>query len=425
MKVIVFASVLATVLSVSGVQAQVAQLGRLPIRGQVAQASFCAGGCDDGCDGGCAVEPGCGVAEPSCGLAGKLLSGGHGLFRGGLLAGMGGGPSCGMPDPSCGSVGLGYSGGFGLSAGDCGDCNSCGSGGYLGRNLHQVNPCACGGSLIGDFARGLFQFVDRAVGTLVGGVFGGLQSITCHASGTFAALQCAAQASCDSCGGLGCADGCAIDPGCGIAVPGCGVASPACGCPVEGYGANTPAYGAPAHAQVEGTYLPEFSRVSAPMVAPVQAAPSMAPLPTEASNSGVIETFPMDPVPNSQPIQVEPIQTDPIQFQPMQEAPMTDPFQDDPVSTSQAPRQPKATATGFRFYNPRSQKDPATRQYSTISAERLAQQQQLVQRRGVQLAQQPKVVQRTVRTATSASRKSTAYGDRYLHPQKREATFRR
>lgn len=209
-------------------QAQVMQLGRMPMNGKTKPTGLLAelfghqGGCSScdsaGCDGGCSAaptcgaadpvcglpEPGCGIA-PTCGLAGKIL--GH----------HGGGQSCGVSTPICSSTGLGYSGGFGLSAHTCDTCNSCGVGGYVGRNIHRVNPCACGGSLIADMARGFFCLVDRAVGTVVGGVFGGLRTVTCHASGTFATLEYAAMAGCNSCGGHGCSD-CAAGASCGAPV---------------------------------------------------------------------------------------------------------------------------------------------------------------------------------------------------------------
>ena len=199
-------------LMVSSSEAQlVRKLGNLPLVGKVAQAAFFSDGCSGcgvvGCD-----DPSCGCAAPSCGMAGSILNGS-------------------VLEPTCGSTGLGYAGGFGLCGGSC---DACGDGGYLGRNLRPVNPCACGGSLVGDMARGLLCLVDRAVGATVATFFGGLQRVTCHASGTFAALQCAAAAACNSCGMVDC-DGCGIGPSCGFADPscGCGViagcASPACG----------------------------------------------------------------------------------------------------------------------------------------------------------------------------------------------------
>ena len=195
-----FASLAIVSLLVAMAGAQVAPLGSVPFRGKVRQTGLFqrlagggAGCCDAGCTGcdSCGISgPSCGLAAPTCGLAGRLL----------------GGASCGLPEPRCGSAGLGYAGGFGL----CGGCDSCGVGGYVGRNIHQVNPCACGGSLIADMARGLFCLVDRTVSSVVGGLFGGLQAVTCHASGTFAALQCAAQASCYACGSVGCDGGCGM-----------------------------------------------------------------------------------------------------------------------------------------------------------------------------------------------------------------------
>ena len=232
---VLFSGLVAAVFMLSSVEAQVIQLGRLPIKGKVRPVGGLLGslfnhdscdGCDAGCidcaaEPGCgmtdpvcgAPEPGCGVAAPTCGLVGTLLSG----------------PGCGLPEPSCGSTGLGYSGGFGLCGGSCDD--GCGRGGYLGRQLHKVNPCACGGSLIADMARGLLLMVDRAVGAVVGGVFGGLQAVSCHASGTFAALECAASAGCDTCGGA-CDGGCSAAPSCGA--PSCGVAGPVTSYPMIG-----------------------------------------------------------------------------------------------------------------------------------------------------------------------------------------------
>ena len=206
-------------------QAQVMQLGRMPMHGKTKPTGLLAelfghqgscSSCDSaGCDGDCTAAPTCGAADPVCGLpepgCGAAPTCG---LAGKILGNYGGCSSCDVSTPICTSTGLGYSGGFGLSAHTCDTCNSCGVGGYVGRNIHRVNPCACGGSLIADMARGFFRLVDHAVGTVVGGVFGGLRTVTCHASGTFATLECAAMAGCTSCGGHGCSD-CAADPGCG------------------------------------------------------------------------------------------------------------------------------------------------------------------------------------------------------------------
>lgn len=185
LRLMIIASLAAMGVAVSTSQAQVMQLGRLSIKNPVKQASCeCStgggffgkfrsqGNCESCCEGG------------SCGMAGDILS------------------SDAYCEPDCGTGGLGYAGGFGYCG--TGDCGSCGVGGYFGRNLHPVNPCACGGSLLGDLARGAICLVDKTVGCVVGGICGGLRVMTCHASGSLAALECAAQASCHACDGSGC-----------------------------------------------------------------------------------------------------------------------------------------------------------------------------------------------------------------------------
>ena len=290
------------------------------------------------------LNPGCGVAAPTCGLAGTLL---------------GGGGSCGLPEPSCGSTGLGYSGGFGLCGGS--GCDSCGSGGFLGRQLHQVNPCACGGSLIADMARGFLSLVDRTVGAVVGGIFGGLQAVTCHASGTFAALQCAAQASCDSCGGPGCDGGCA-GPGYGVpscGAPACGApAAPSCGCPTCGVASSAPAQSYP----VSNSYP----------IADSYAAP--------ASNDIYLPpAAPVAPAMNGTAVETSPIPATPMESVPTQSIP-TDPFIDDPISAPapipQASRT-RSVPVGFRVFGKQAPQQVRTATYQ--------QQQRLQQARpGVQ-----------------------------------------
>lgn len=343
---IIASVVMITCLLISSSQAQVAQLGRLPTTGKVKptgllyelfghgkSSTSCDGGCDAGCDTGpaCGVpDPACGAPEPLCGLAQPASCGAPAPTCGmadptcgiaapdcgaaspscglvGRLLGSGC-TSCGLPEPSCGATGLGYSGSFGLCGGSC---DSCGVGGYIGRNIHKVNPCACGGSLIADMARGFLTMVDRAVGTVVGGVFGGLQTASCHASGTFATLQCAAISGCDSCGGGGCTD-CAAAPTCGMADPTCGVAAPGCGCPTCGVAAP-------------GDYSTTISSPT-PTYAPA------APTP--------IETAPMQPM----PVESAPIETAPIKAAP------SDPFLDDPSPLSQRTARPRTTAKGYRVY---------------------------------------------------------------------------
>ena len=174
---------------------------------------------------------------------------------------------CGMAEPTCGSIGLGYAGGFG-------NCGSCGTGGYMNRNLHQVQPCACGGSPIADFARGVLLMVDKTVSAVLGGIFGGLQTVTCHASGSFAALQCAAMAGggCSSCGGA-CDGGCDMGPGCGVGMTsGANYATSSAPMVHESYGAAVP--GVPQLAPS----MPIESVPMQPMDAvPTQPAPIVAP----------------------------------------------------------------------------------------------------------------------------------------------------
>lgn len=189
LKTTTFASaLLACCMIVSSSEAQlVRKLGNLPLTGKVSQAALFSNGCDS-----CGVES-CDGCGPSCGMAGSIL----------------GESTC------CGHTGLGYGGGFGLCGGSC---DGCGDAGYLGRNLKRVAPCACGGSLVGDMACGLLGLADRAVGATVTTVFGGLQRVTCHAAGTFAALECAAASACNSCGLVGCGGCCSTwgstDTGC-------------------------------------------------------------------------------------------------------------------------------------------------------------------------------------------------------------------
>lgn len=165
---LVVASLVASGFLASASHAQVLQLGRMAPSSRVTQAS-----CNCSNDG---------PIVGTSGMAGEILGGYAG--------------------PDYGTAGLGYAGGFGYCG--CGDCGACGVGGYFGRNLHQVNPCACGGSLIGDLARGAFCVVDKTVGCVVGTVCGGLRVVTCHASGSLAALESAARASCYACHGAGC-----------------------------------------------------------------------------------------------------------------------------------------------------------------------------------------------------------------------------
>ena len=218
-----FAGLVASFLLAGVAQAQVAQLGRVPTFNKIKRTALFSTvfntGCDSGCSG-CAdcVSSGGGCAGPSCGMAGAVL----------------GGASCGLPEPACGSSGLGYAGGFGLCGGA--GCDDCGVGGYFGRNIHPVNPCACGGSIVGEFARDFLQFFDNAVGTLVGGFFGGLRTVTCHASGSLAAIQCAIETNCAACGAVSCNGGC----GGYVTAPGCGVAGPGCGVPISAESAGQP-----------------------------------------------------------------------------------------------------------------------------------------------------------------------------------------
>ena len=355
----IFASLVVACCMATPSQAQlVKQLGRLPFAGKVKQASFLGGGCDS-----CAAAPSCGAAgcsaggsclggggggcadtgcaAPSCGLAGSIL--------GSCLGG--GGSGCGaLPEPSCGSHGLGYSGGFGLCGGSC---DSCGDGGYLGRNLYKVNPCACGGSLIGDMARGFVSLVDRTVGTLVGTVFGGLQTATCHASGTFAALQSAATVGCSSCGSMGCdSGGCAGGPSCGLNAPSCGCAAPSCGAPACGAPAqlaSPPAYSAPSY-PVESSY-PSTSYPSASY-------PTNSIVPSATSYGSEVYSQPTPPAPSAPIMDAVPLpQGEPTL------APTMDPFVDDPV-LPQVRNQIRAAPTGFRVFNDPA---PAPRGYAQRS----------------------------------------------------------
>lgn len=287
----------------------VRKLGNLPWVGKVKQTSFLGGDCDScaasptcgaaGCD-----DPSCGCEAPSCGLAGSILGSCLGAGPGG----------CGATiEPSCGSSGLGYAGGFGLCGGSC---NNCGDGGYLGRNLQRVSPCACGGSLVGDMARGLLSLVDRAVGATVTTVFGGLQKVTCHASGTFAALECAAAASCTSCG--------MVDCGCGAA-PSCGIADADCGCAAIAT-CDGPACGMPATLAAPNTYQ------ASPM--PSYPAPTMAP--AAPMDGGFSE--PRVPAPAIQPSPTPAIPA------------AGDPFLDDIAPTPQARVLRMPNAPGYRVY---------------------------------------------------------------------------
>ena len=278
------------------VEAQlVRKLGNLPMFGKARQTSFTTGGCDSCAEPSCGIagcdDASCGCQGPSCGLAGSLLGG---IFS----AGPGG---CGAAiEPRCGSDGLSYAGGFGLCGGSC---DGCGDGGFMGRNLRKVNPCACGGSLVGDMARGLIDLVDRAIGATVTSFFGGLQKATCHATGTLAALECAATAGCDSCGMAGC-------DGCGMA-PSCGLADPSCGCDAVA-ACDGPACGAPATLASPHGY-PTTS-------APTMASPVHAPIPPAPATN---YSQPMTPTPAAPMPAAEP-------------APATDPFLDDVAPSPQA-----------------------------------------------------------------------------------------
>ncbi len=333
--------------------------------GKVKQASFLGGGCEScaagpSCGMADCADPACGCAAPSCGLAGAFLGGCFGAGPGG----------CGATiEPHCGSEGLGYAGGFGLCGGSC---DSCGQGGYMGRNLQKVTPCACGGSLIGDMARGLIHLVDRAVGATVATFFGGLQKVTCHASGTLAALQCAAAAACDSCGAVGC-DGYCAGPVCGLPDPGCGCdISAACGVPAGGvptelaapmdYPVSTPSYAAPA---TDGGYSRPMQPTAAPMMESVPAPPSV---PTPAADGG-------------------------------------DPFMDDSVPTPQARAARLPRASGYRVF----EAGPAAQQQSKSR----------IVRRSV-LGDQP---QSAVRKASHSA--TPALQHRYFQAQGRPATLRR
>lgn len=360
-----FASiVVACCMMVTSSEAQlVRQLGKLPFVGKVRQASFLGGGCDScaagpscgliGCD-----DPSCGCAAPSCGMAGSILGGFFGAGPGGCGASI---------EPSCGSGGLGYGGGFGLCGGGC---DSCGDGGYLGRNLQRVTPCACGGSLIGDMARGLITLVDRAVGTTVATFFGGLQKMTCHASGTFAALQCAAVATCSSCGNVGC-DGCGAGPVCGLDSTDCGCdISASCGAPACGVATE---FAAPTN------YPPA---VSAPSYAPSYGEPSYAPAVDGGYSPPVAPAPAIEPLPST----------------PGEPAPISDPFLDDAVPMPQA-RAARTQATGFRVYESGPPSPP-----------------RMVHRNASRPAQQS-----TIRAASYGS----PLQRRYLQTQGRTATLRR
>ena len=260
----------------------VRKLGNLPFVGKVKQASMI-GGCDSCAEVPCCDDGGC---TPSCGLAGSLLGGCFGAGPGG----------CGATiEPSCGSVGLGYGGGFGMCGGSC---DTCGDGGYLGRNLRRVSPCACGGSLIGDMARGLILLVDRAVGTTVATLFGGLQRVTCHASGTLAALQCMAASACNSCGVVGCDGG-----------PACGMPGPMMGCDAT---CGVPAF-------ESEIVSPSYSSSAPGYIAPA--------VPANAAPLEDGHTLPMAPTPA--PI----MESAPAPAQP---TPTADPFLDDTAPTPQA-----------------------------------------------------------------------------------------
>ena len=114
------------------------------------------------------------------------------------------GPECGAAAP------------YAVECGGCGASDGCGIGGYIGRNVYPVNPCVCGGSLCLDILQGIKHLLDRTLSCVIGTVFGGLQAVSCHATGSLAALRCAALAGCQSCGGSycgGCGGGTIIDSG--------------------------------------------------------------------------------------------------------------------------------------------------------------------------------------------------------------------
>lgn len=378
------AGVLATFLLVSTSQAQVAQLGRMPTTGKIKQVGLLghlfnkqSKGCDSCGDPGCGIaDPGCGIADPGCGLEGPVCGAADPVCGAGApTCGMAGsilgrrhGGGCGVPEPGCGSAGLGYSGGFGLCGGSC---DSCGVGGYFGRNLHQVNPCACGGSLVADLARGVITMVDRAVGKVVGGVFGGLQAVSCHASGTFAALQCAAQAGCNACGGSGCEGGCAVDPGCGLADPHCGIAT------------------SPSYSYSEGGQVYSYDDGGATTRA-------YATSPSPATSDLL-----MPPAPPTAPTAIE---SDPLQPKPVSNQ-QSDPFLDDPINPQSKTR--SRTSPLSREYDPRTQ-----------------------QVRNTHRPQNPvrigSSVQQTMnRVKAATAHVATPLQSRYLQPQNRSVMIRR
>lgn len=423
---------------------KVAQLGRMPVNGKVKQVGLLAkffghGSSNAGCDGcadpacgapepmcgceapvpdcgcaapapdcGCAApvpecgmpEPACGMpGMPSCGSAGGILGkfkgklGGFGGLRG-MLGGFAGGAACGCEtmEPDCGVTGLGYSGGFGLCGG-CGGggCDSCGVGGFFGRNIHRVEPCACGGSIFGDKARNFLSFFDQAVGTLAGSFVGGLRAAGGHARGSLAALHSAK--SCGGCADAGC-DSCSAPTS--LAPGGCalGVCGDPLGC---GTGCDSGCSSAPAAEGYIGAPLESAPAVSYPMAAPVESYPSntYTEAPTEdiylpppsppvtesvpvethsmPMEPNIIEPAPVDATPiesvpmESTPVESAPIDTSPIDSSPLDNLPGgldidtspldtvpirgTDPFVDDPAPLSQRQTQPrKAVASGFRFF---------------------------------------------------------------------------
>lgn len=445
---------------------KVAQLGRMPVNGKVKQVGLLAkffghGSSAAGCDGcadpacgvpdptcgceapvpdcGCAAPapscgcevapptcdaPACGLPEPacgapgmpSCGMAGGILGKLGGRFGGlrGMLGGLGGGGACGCEtmEPECGVTGLGYSGGFGLCGG-CGggSCDSCGVGGYFGRNIHKVDPCACGGSLFGDASRNFLSFFDQAVGTLAGSFVGGLRAAGGHARGSLAAMHSAkkcggcADIGCDSCsapvglapGGcalgvcgdpLGCGTGCdaGCDSGCAAPVAGGYMAAPmesapAASYPVESYPATAPVetYSSPAGTP-DDIYLPPPAPpvMSAPMEGtPIETMPmepnmiEAAPVDAQPIDSIPVETAPIEPV-ESAPLDTSPIDSSPIDTSPLDSSPINDlpgldpidttplettpiqgidPFIDDPAPLSRRQPQQRAVAGGYRVFN--------------------------------------------------------------------------
>ena len=450
-------SLFVAVLLATSAQAQVMQLGRVPMRGSVRPTGGLLGdlfgGHSSSCDSGCADGPACGVPEiscgapevtmepvcgcpepacgaeptcgaaPSCGMAGGLL---------GALCRGGGGGCATCPEPACGATGLGYAGGFG----SCGSCDTCGVGGYIGRNLHQVNPCACGGSLIADMARGFLGMVDRAVGSVVGGIFGGLQAVSCHASGTFATLQCAAAAGCDACDGASCDDCCA--PSCGA--PSCD--APACSsCGVPEAALSYPVTTAPTS---EGVYLPEVTPLPA---SPQTATESVLPsAPVEAYDSGSMDSYPAESIPT-------PVESSPIETIPMEQPPATNPFLEDPAPMSQLRSTSPVSRGGFRFFRPNTaatqpqrnnqfgrtqfvQRAQITRRTNEMAQQQAAQ-LQLLQRQAAQLrAAQRQLAERSqlarptqngpVGTAVRQASATLPVPQRFKAPMTtRPATFRR